>query len=123
MKTIVLFFVVLLFVIVGTQVRAQDRQYGPNRAALHVSSEWHTLVAIDSEIKKIPLRENKEVSGTKEHLQKSFVLVQVADRRSKDSRFFRCTTEELIFLQDQLKRHDIRVLLENKYFIGFTKIV
>lgn len=124
MKTIVLFFAVLLFVIVGTHVHAQDKQYGPNRAALHVLSEWHTLeVATDSEIKKIPLKTKVESVEAKESLQKSFVLVQIVDSRNKNSRFFRCTREELIFLQDQLKKYNIRLLLENKYFIGFTKTV
>lgn len=124
MKTIVLFFVVLLFVIVGTHVHAQDRQYGPNRAALHVSSKLHTLeVATDSEIKKISLRGIGDSVAVKEYLQKSFVLVRIVDKRNKNDRFFRCTTEEFTFLQDQLKKYDIRVLLENKYFIGFTKIV
>lgn len=100
----------LLFVFATVSVQAQNMKLEPTRSALNLSYNQHTLEKSDKQyaVDYAPGRE--------------LILVQVTDIKNQHTLTFQCTPDELLFLQNQLKKGSIQIVLDDKVFMGFVKI-
>jgi hypothetical protein len=109
-----LFFLLIIFVTAIATVQAQHAMSNsPKRTAINLYSNQHTVeIAKDAEVKIL------YPNG----ISPSLVVVNITDEK-KYLTVFQCTKAEYEFLQSQLKQNNIQLLLDDKLFVGFTKII
>ncbi|MFZ4500274.1 MAG: hypothetical protein ACOYMZ_02105 [Minisyncoccia bacterium] len=101
---------ILLFALATVSVQAQNMKPEPTRSGLNLYFNQHTLEKSDTQyaMDYAPGRE--------------LILVKITDTKNNDTFTFQCTPDELLFLQNQLKKENIQIVLDDKVFMGFVKI-